>query len=114
MFSVIPMQDKDTEPWQWRAFARCRTEDASIFFPPEGERPTARSTRESAAKRICRPCPVSVECLNFALTTGQQHGIWGMTTPIERNKRRRPPQSRDTVSPKIFRQPSERERRSVI
>ncbi|MDV6286781.1 WhiB family transcriptional regulator [Rhodococcus jostii] len=85
MFAEIP--PRNTELWQWRLSAACRTEDAAIFFPPDGERPTARAARESAAKRICRECPVSVECLTFALATGQHHGVWGTTTPVERNNR---------------------------
>ncbi|MDV6271516.1 WhiB family transcriptional regulator [Rhodococcus globerulus] len=108
MFAVIPLQENDTHPSPWRAFARCRTEDSAIFFPPDGERPTARTARERAAKQICRQCPVSVQCLDFALTTGQQHGVWGTTTPMERNKRPRARQSPDTKPLKEFRQSSER------
>ncbi|WP_124390676.1 WhiB family transcriptional regulator [Rhodococcus wratislaviensis] len=90
-------QEKDTEIWQWRLSARCRTEDAAIFFPPDGERPPARAARESAAKRMCSECAVSVQCLNFALATGQHHGVWGTTTPEERHHRHRSRRTQDPI-----------------
>ncbi|MBT2273469.1 WhiB family transcriptional regulator [Rhodococcus qingshengii] len=104
MFSVVQLWED--EPGQWRAFARCRTEDSAIFFPPDGERPTARTVREGIAKRMCRSCPVRMQCLNFALSTGQQHGIWGTTTPPERHNLRDVRQDRDTASPHVFRRSS--------
>lgn len=104
MFSVIPLQKNGTDPSLWRAFARCRTEDTEIFFPPDGERRAARTAREGTAKQICRQCPVSMQCLDFALITGQQHGVWGMTTPMERNKRPRARQSADAESLTEFHQ----------
>ena len=38
------------------------------------------------AVAICRVCPVSAECLNYALTTGPSEGVWGGTTPTERRR----------------------------
>ena len=38
---------------------------------------------------ICRVRPVSSECLNYAITTGQPDGIWGGTTPSQRRSLRR-------------------------
>ena len=36
------------------------------------------------AKALCAACPVRAECLEFALETGQVHGIWGGLTAQER------------------------------
>ncbi|SEE86091.1 WhiB family transcriptional regulator [Rhodococcus jostii] len=85
---VTTLQRHDTELWQWRLSARCHGEDAEIFFPADAERRNARSEREDLAKEFCRACPVLRECLAYALDTGQQHGVWGATTPGERLARR--------------------------
>jgi hypothetical protein len=36
---------------------------------------------------ICRVCPVSSECLNFAITTGQGEGVWGGDSDSVSNQR---------------------------
>ncbi|MFM8302673.1 MAG: WhiB family transcriptional regulator [Actinomycetota bacterium] len=41
------------------------------------------------ARRICTACHVSRECLEFALATNQEAGIWGGTTEEERRKLRK-------------------------
>lgn len=38
------------------------------------------------AKVFCLGCPVTAECLENALTGGEEHGIWGGTTPTERRR----------------------------
>ncbi|QSE78291.1 WhiB family transcriptional regulator [Rhodococcus koreensis] len=81
---VTTLQRHDTELWQWRLSARCHEEDAEIFFPADAERRNARFEREDLAKEFCRSCAVVEECLAYALDTGQQHGVWGATTPGER------------------------------
>ena len=35
---------------------------------------------------ICRGCPVSAECLEWALETRVRYGIWGGTTERERRR----------------------------
>jgi WhiB family transcriptional regulator, redox-sensing transcriptional regulator len=35
---------------------------------------------------ICRACPVRIECLTFAVSTGQSQGVWGGTVPSERRR----------------------------
>lgn len=66
-------------PWVRQAACAGMTHLESVFFPDKGE-----ST--SPAKAICRTCPVRVECLEFAITTHQGHGIWGGTTVRERRR----------------------------
>jgi WhiB family redox-sensing transcriptional regulator len=41
------------------------------------------------AKAVCARCPVAAQCLDYALATGQQHGVWGGTSEEERKAMRR-------------------------
>ncbi|MCG8965851.1 WhiB family transcriptional regulator [Streptomyces sp. CL12-4] len=70
--------------WEWQADAACRGMDSAVFFPPAGERGTARRRREDAARAICRDCPVSGPCGRFALGSQQHYGVWGGHTETER------------------------------
>jgi WhiB family redox-sensing transcriptional regulator len=54
----------------WRDRAACRGADLEVFFPGRGE-------PAEPARRICAACPVRQPCLEFALSHGIVHGIWG-------------------------------------
>jgi WhiB family redox-sensing transcriptional regulator len=57
-----------------------------VFFPPTtGERRDERELREARAKRICAECPVRSECLDYALSIREPHGIWGGLNESERS-----------------------------
>jgi WhiB family transcriptional regulator, redox-sensing transcriptional regulator len=77
----------DYEPDGWRESAACRYADTELFFPI-GTTGTAVPDIERA-KAICASCPVQQACLEFALTTGQQFGIWGGRDEEERRLLRR-------------------------
>ncbi|AEW92662.1 MULTISPECIES: WhiB family transcriptional regulator [Streptomycetaceae] len=66
----------------WRDRAACRHEDPELFFPVGTGVPAQLQTE--AAKQVCRGCPVADECLHWALTMGQDSGVWGGTDPDER------------------------------
>lgn len=68
----------------WRESANCRHADPDTFFHPDGERGDARRDRSLLAKQICRSCPVSRECLAFALASREGFGIWGGMSEDER------------------------------
>jgi WhiB family transcriptional regulator, redox-sensing transcriptional regulator len=69
----------------WRFLAACRGEDSSFFFAPNYfERRGQKDAREAVAKRICAKCPVRAECLDYALTNKETHGIWGGLNEMER------------------------------
>ncbi len=69
--------------WQWRA--ACRGEDAALFFAPNHfEVKEEKAARERRAKAICAGCPVRYECLEYAVRTGEAHGIWGGRNELER------------------------------
>lgn len=70
-------------PSRFGATAQCSGTDSEAFFPE------AQLSRENmAAIRICFGCTVRDECLEWALEN-EQHGIWGATTPKQRQAIRR-------------------------
>ena len=101
----------ETRLGRWMDRAACRgsvtSADEDIFFAPDldelgGNRGAATrvaATREWQALAVCDRCPVQVECLTYAVTTGQQHGVWGGKTQQELRRlvanmdrpKRRPP-----------------------
>jgi WhiB family redox-sensing transcriptional regulator len=66
----------------WRHRAACRDEDPELFFPVGTSGPALLQIAE--AKIACRRCPVSTECLNWALASGQDAGVWGGMSEDER------------------------------
>lgn len=71
----------------WRKDAACRDSDPDLFFPV-GTTGLAVEQIENA-KAVCAECDVQVDCLDFALRTKQEYGVWGGTTEDERRKIRR-------------------------
>ncbi len=59
----------------WRTRAACRDEDPELFFPIGTTGPALRQIDE--AKAVCRTCSVVDECLTWALSSGQDAGVWG-------------------------------------
>jgi WhiB family redox-sensing transcriptional regulator len=72
---------------EWVHRARCKDEDPELFFPIGTTGPAA--TQAEMAKALCFQCPVRDECLEWALATGQDSGVWGGTTEEERRAIRR-------------------------
>ena len=66
----------------WVHRARCRNEDPELFFPVGITGPAAEQAE--AAKAVCRLYDVRPECLEWALLTGQDSGVWGGTSEEER------------------------------
>ena len=81
--SVFPILPIPTSGWRFQA--ACRGESTETFFLSAGQRGVARRRREAAAKAVCADCPVSRQCLNWALRIAEPYGVWGGTTPEERN-----------------------------
>ncbi|GAB7035605.1 WhiB family transcriptional regulator [Streptomyces sp. NPDC021749] len=71
----------------WRHRARCRDEDPELFFPVGSTGPSLLQIQE--AKAVCRQCPVIAECRDWAITSGQDNGIWGGMDEDERRAERR-------------------------
>ena len=70
------------DPNEWRLDAACRDLDTAIFFPETDE-------AVDAAKAVCATCPVRQACLEFALITRQDDGVWGGLDENERKRVRR-------------------------
>ena len=81
----------------WRDEARCVGTNPETFFPGySGDTPGAWTNQQKfaaieaavKAKAICRTCPVELDCLDYVLqtvtTSSVDHGIWGGTTPTQR------------------------------
>lgn len=69
----------------WHHRGACRGPQLAVFFPPaQFERKAERAEREQRAKAICATCPVREECLEFALSSREPHGIWGGMNENER------------------------------
>ena len=71
----------------WRQVAACRHTEPDLFFPV-GTTGGATDQIESA-KRVCDRCEAQKYCLEFALATNQESGVWGGTTEDERRKLRK-------------------------
>lgn len=67
----------------WMTDAACRGMDPSVFFVSHAD--TSGASRR--ARRICADCPVSEQCLEYALANHETtHGFWGGTSPLERRR----------------------------
>jgi WhiB family redox-sensing transcriptional regulator len=69
----------------WRDHAACAGYPNDLFFPV-GD---VNELLIERAKAICSICPVTEECLQYALETNQRNGIWAGTTEDERRSLRR-------------------------
>ena len=75
----------------WRDRAACWGQEPELFFPDGNTAPALLQTEE--AKAICRRCEVAEACLQWAMETGQDTGVWGGQSEGERRalKRRSAP-----------------------
>ena len=76
----------------WRNDAACRDVDPDLFFPI-GTTGIAVD-QVDAAKRVCASCAVREPCLEFALASNQDAGVWGGLTEDERRTLKRARQRR--------------------
>jgi WhiB family transcriptional regulator, redox-sensing transcriptional regulator len=73
--------------YTWRSNAICRDTDPDLFFPVGT---TGQALLQiSRAKEVCGECPVSTDCLEYALETNQDSGIWGGLDEEQRRMIRR-------------------------
>ena len=71
---------------RWLEAAACRSHEPSLFFPVGTTGPSIHDIEK--AKSICGGCPVRAECLQYAMDTGPQYGIFGGLTGEERQSLR--------------------------
>ncbi len=72
---------------EWRKFAECRDTDPDLFFPVGTTGPALEQIAN--AKAVCRSCEVQGLCLEYAVSTNQDSGVWGGTSEEERRQMRR-------------------------
>lgn len=65
--------------WMSLGLGSCASVDPDLWYPEEGG-----TNSSTTARRICRSCPFSASCLEWALEAGEQWGIWSGTTPDQR------------------------------
>jgi WhiB family transcriptional regulator, redox-sensing transcriptional regulator len=71
----------------WRTTAACRHIDPDLFFPI-GTTGIALDNI-AAAKQVCETCPAKEPCLQFAIESNQDSGVWGGTSEEERRALRK-------------------------
>ena len=64
----------------WTDKAACQRYPIEMFYPEPGP------GTGGPAKLICGRCSVRSECLDFAIRTNQEHGIWGGMNTRERRE----------------------------
>jgi WhiB family transcriptional regulator, redox-sensing transcriptional regulator len=72
---------------RWAARGACRGSDPELFFPIAHSGPAVGQI--ARARAICAQCPVQRECLEFAMESGQDFGVWGGLSEGERRALRR-------------------------
>lgn len=66
----------------WTSRAACRGHDTDLWFAEE------RVGTYREARVICCTCLVRAECLQWALDTRTDHGLFGGLSPLERKRLR--------------------------
>lgn len=75
------------EDQEWRKHAACLDFSAVLFFGfDDTEPPAEKRMREERAKTVCLECGVRQDCLDYALSARETHGIWGGMTDVERRR----------------------------
>lgn len=78
---MSPSAPRNDEPLPWMESANCASVGGAPFFPEKGDSVTA-------AKRVCKACPVAVECLEFAQAHAKKFGVYAGLTPKQRKRLR--------------------------
>jgi WhiB family redox-sensing transcriptional regulator len=71
----------------WRKRGPCTKVDPELFFPIGNTGSALLQIEE--AKNVCDRCPVRQTCLEWALDTGQDAGVWGGLSEDERRSLKR-------------------------
>lgn len=77
---IIPTYQRP--PTRWTRHAACAGMDPDIFYPTRGG-------NVSAAKAVCRRCPVIISCREWAITNREKFGVWGGLGERQRAELRR-------------------------
>lgn len=83
----VPKPDVPDPSPGWQKRGACRSEDPELFFPVGNTGPGLLQIKD--AKAVCHRCDVVDECLQWALESGQDHGVWGNASEDERRAMKR-------------------------
>jgi len=72
------------EAWFREAVCRSLSKAEKALFYSHSSDQEEQKAIEQKAKGFCHQCPSMEACLQYALQTRQDHGIWGGTTESER------------------------------
>lgn len=75
--------------WAKDAAGETPCESAPDLYFPDIEQDVSPLTTLRLAKAMCSECPIQVQCLDYAITNDEIHGVWGGTTPLERRQIKR-------------------------
>ncbi len=76
-----------TTATDWRELAACLDSDPTLFFPIGSTGPAVEQI--TMATSICTDCPVTEDCLQYALETNQESGVWGGYSEEDRRRLRK-------------------------
>ncbi len=84
----LSLKTDQTRPdLSWRIDALCRDSNPELFFPIGS---TGRAVSQiEKAREVCLRCPAREACLEYALETNQDAGVWGGSTAEYRRDLRR-------------------------
>lgn len=71
----------------WREQAECLKADPELFFPVGNTGPALDQIER--AKAVCASCSVTEMCLQYAMDTNQDYGVWGGLNEDERRTLKR-------------------------
>ena len=71
----------------WRDKSACLTVDPELFFPVGNTGPALDQIEK--AKQVCAQCPVIENCLQYAIESNQDSGVWGGLSEDERRALKR-------------------------
>ena len=75
--------------WRWSAACGQQPESVQDLFFSEDHNDILK------AQCVCAGCPVAFECLDYALSSRQPEGVWGMHTPKQRRRLTRQARTRN-------------------
>jgi WhiB family redox-sensing transcriptional regulator len=78
----LPRRPGRRKAASWRDHAACRDVDPELFFPAGNAGPALLQIGQ--AKLVCAACPVRIPCLEWAMASNQEAGVWGGTSEDER------------------------------
>jgi WhiB family transcriptional regulator, redox-sensing transcriptional regulator len=93
---AVSLSSTSMSTHHWRDQASCRSTDPDLFFPVGTTGPAI--VQIEAAKAVCETCPAKAPCLEYALTSHQDAGVWGGHSEEERRTIRRQRRRRAAAS----------------